>query len=386
MSKFALSFIGLFCVCVLLYCETLAEYPSNFHEENSGSAENPFLISNLGNLRWLSETIDVWGGNITIGVTTINHIINEERKFYFRQTADIDASETKSWDDGNGFNPVGVPHPNIELLQVENEPYPSFAFSGHYDGGGFLIKNIFISDSVRPSPFNMLNGFFGRMQNASISNIRLVDILIIETNDNAITGALCGLMENSTVVNSSATGVIIKNGGTTGGLIGFVESSLINNSYSEVHILSNKSFLMMVISKFGYTIPDEVTYTGGLIGNMLSSQLINTYFIGFKNTRSWVPFYGDLVGGMGSSEIRYSYSINIGDNRILVYDHAKDVAGPRFDELFTQRTLTTGIRKRVTERQMQSINTFTRKGWDFEYKWKLNVNINNGFPYLRATN
>ena len=37
---------------------TIAAHPSNYLEENAGTSENPFLISNLANLRWLSETQD----------------------------------------------------------------------------------------------------------------------------------------------------------------------------------------------------------------------------------------------------------------------------------------------------------------------------------------
>ena len=43
--------------------ETLAERPSNFHDVDAGSENNPFLIANLANLRWLSETPSVWGSN-----------------------------------------------------------------------------------------------------------------------------------------------------------------------------------------------------------------------------------------------------------------------------------------------------------------------------------
>ena len=78
---------------VVLMSETVAEHPSNYFDEKAGTEENPFFISSLANLRWLSETHSVWG--------------NESKRYYFMQTVDIDASETVYWNDGKGFSPIG---------------------------------------------------------------------------------------------------------------------------------------------------------------------------------------------------------------------------------------------------------------------------------------
>ena len=57
----------------------------------SGTEADPYLIANLENLYWLSQTDSIWGDTL-----------------YFEQTADIDASATKHWDSGNGFSPLGI--------------------------------------------------------------------------------------------------------------------------------------------------------------------------------------------------------------------------------------------------------------------------------------
>lgn len=48
----------------------------------------------------------------------------------FALSKDIDAAETKEWDDGYGFYPIG------------NKSYP---FSGNFDGNGYTIFNLFIN-------------------------------------------------------------------------------------------------------------------------------------------------------------------------------------------------------------------------------------------------
>jgi len=100
-----------------LFCETLAAPPSNYGEVNAGTAENPFLIENLANLRWLSETPDIWGG-LTIS-------------YHFSQTADIDATETMHWYDGQGFRPIGAYYTYFGSYDH---------FRGNYNGNNFALK------------------------------------------------------------------------------------------------------------------------------------------------------------------------------------------------------------------------------------------------------
>jgi hypothetical protein len=114
-------------VTFYLVAETLAEPPSNYYEEGAGTEAYPFLISNLANLRWLSETPRYWG----------SPIFNDGVKnpFYFLQTADIDAYETREWYSGRGFFPIGL-HTSLTVQGAESE------FYGHYYGDGFKIQKI----------------------------------------------------------------------------------------------------------------------------------------------------------------------------------------------------------------------------------------------------
>src|SRR5690625_6016543 len=73
-------------------------------------------------------------------IEQLQKIRNYSDKFY-KQTNDIDASQTKNWNDGRGFLPIGD-----DLIQ----------FSGNYDGSNFKITHLTINN------FDEASGLFGR--------------------------------------------------------------------------------------------------------------------------------------------------------------------------------------------------------------------------------
>ena len=81
--KIGLVFI-LLIMSVSLFAETQPLRPSNWGQSSAGTASNPYLISNLANLRWLSEVPTEW-------------FIDGETLVHFLQTASIDAVETNTW-------------------------------------------------------------------------------------------------------------------------------------------------------------------------------------------------------------------------------------------------------------------------------------------------
>ena len=103
---------------LLLSLSALAENKA-VKPTGSGSEDDPFLISRIEHLVWMGE-------NIT----------NVSAKC-FRLTADIDASETKSWNSGRGFLPIGFTHEN-------KKAYSSYPFRGCFDGDGHIVSNLFI--------------------------------------------------------------------------------------------------------------------------------------------------------------------------------------------------------------------------------------------------
>lgn len=107
----------------IFYYKGFFDYSENYFK-GKGSLDNPYLIENYSDL------------------ITFQQLVNEGHSFdgvYFLQTANIDL-ENKEW------TPIGI---------YASNKY----FSGTYDGGGYYIENLLISDVYPYSPANV--GFFG---------------------------------------------------------------------------------------------------------------------------------------------------------------------------------------------------------------------------------
>lgn len=187
-------------------------------------------------------------------------------------------------------------------------------FSGTLNGQGFAIKNLTISTESNDV------GLFGSTDDATISNLKLVDFSIsasahtaalvgaasftqisdvrvegaeITGTDNV--GALVGQMGAGTVYRSSATGITIQaNSSQIGGLIGSAAGgAFIIDSYAQGSVTSPSNFI------------------GGLIGHMDSGpvQLVSSYAdVDIFSTGNHV---GGLVGyttGSGGQSISHSFS------------------------------------------------------------------------------
>ena len=254
----------------------------------SGTSGDPYLIASLENLYWLSQTETVWGDDA-----------------YFRQTADIDASETSGWDSGQGFSPIGT---------------PSTPFSGTYDGDGFTITGLFID---RNSSFA---GLFGYIQGggATFTDIGLIDINI---SAGQYAGGLLGYAYNGstlTITGCYTTGSITNVSGAfttsnTGGLAGYIFSNgTISNSYSSATVTGTSSGvggLIGAIRKVSITnsyATGNVTGTddtGGLIGSVGyagNNSITNSYATG--NVTGTGSAIGGLVGTVEASGISESYA------------------------------------------------------------------------------
>ncbi|MFO8067249.1 MAG: hypothetical protein R6U11_06680, partial [Bacteroidales bacterium] len=76
----------------------------------SGTEVEPYIIANLSNLLWLSENSQHWDK-------------------YYLQTADIDASTTSTWNNDEGWIPIGT----------SVDP-----FTGNYNGDGYTIDGLHV--------------------------------------------------------------------------------------------------------------------------------------------------------------------------------------------------------------------------------------------------
>ena len=349
---------SLIMICLMMYGMTEALAPSNYQDANAGSMDNPFIIANLSNLRWLSENPKYWGD----GYGTEYPDLVTVQKFYFLQTADIDASETENWNNGAGFSPIG---------SESKEEY----FWSEYDGQGFKIENLFINDTNETNV-----GLFGIVINSKLSNVNLVNTLI---NSGLITGALVGSAILSEISNSSTSGII--NGITTealiGGLVGNTISTQIDRCFSTVSIVGQ----------------DLITHSqmGGLVAALQEqSSVSNSYFMGEMSGISLIS--GGLVSGSRNSFIGNSF---VASNRLLEnssnflhYAMNSTLSNNFWDYEFSHHAegISVLIGNNVindcfalTTIEMKRATTFINKGWDFDNLWNISSDINDSYPHLR---
>jgi len=360
-----------------LMTETLAEPPVNYGDVNAGTVNNPFLIANLANLRWLSETPEYWNK------TSFAH-------YHFMQIADIDAYETRYWHDGRGFNPIGY--------RCVCTPFAcQTAFRGYYNGNNLTISNLYINN-----PTSVLSicgypriGMFGRTERSVIKNIRLINIEYILTASNVHRpsiwniGGLIATAHNTSISNSSTSGYIMVDLDNVeehlvlvGGLISFGSESTIENSYSTVHIIENTEtgvigglagYLIMVDIRNSFFYGTIESYyqkenSGGLVGtDTTRSSLKNNYVSGssvFANVNS---FIGSLIASNIES--------NLWDTETTGIEHLYNTAEGGFN---------LNNNYGLSSIELKQAETYIELGWDFDTIWTIEPSINDGYPYLQS--
>ncbi|MDP6772017.1 MAG: GLUG motif-containing protein, partial [Anaerolineales bacterium] len=308
----------------------------------SGTESDPYAIATLNNLYWLSQTSSEWSK-------------------HYRQTADIDASATSGWDNGEGFSPIG----NIQQ-----------GFSGSYDGQYFKVSGLMIN---RPDYDSV--GLFGYTESATIKNLGLTNVSITGNNN---VGGLVGKNVNkfpdpdqyaSTVTNCYTTGSV-RGRSRIGGLVGyFMYSCAISKSYSTCSVIATGERV------------------GGLVGINGHSYITDSYATGSVTGGGKV---GGLVGTNGRTTISNSYSTGLVSTESdsvggLIGNGASTVNNCFWDTETSEQSTSLGGEGKTTS-EMKRTGTFISAGWDFESEtgngieniWDLDMSgvINDGYPYL----
>jgi len=385
----------------MLHAQTIAIPPSNFGEPGAGiSAENPYFISNLSNLRWLSETTSAWGSNST--------------RYYYRQTADIDATETITWNEGLGFSPIG--YGGEELNDFPN----MLPFLSNYDGGGFTISNLYIN---RPSKISV--GLFGRADRANINNIILDNVFVIgDFAVGGLVGVFCIDIEDPNafahLYNNHVNGVV-EGRMNVGGLAGYVlhyATEVFNNSasvnvtgHTQVGGLIGLNAGAICKESFSTGNVSGVLYVGGAIGLTFlgAGEVYNSPITDIFATGNVIgsESVGGLVGYCWAAIIDRSYATGnvMGTTHVggLIGTLAPFVIGNGVTPSYLKNSVydiqTTGINDTVGEIhpigaeiinstgrntiEMKTLSTYTDLNWDFANIWEIDAELNNGYPFLR---
>ncbi len=315
---------------------------SNFFG-GDGTVSDPYMVSNCVQLQDMNSCLDC------------SYIL----------ISDIDCSDTVNWNCGggvcNGFEPIGVD--------------PNSGFIGIFDGRSYTILNL----TSRGLHFVGLFGWLG--YGGVVKNVGIINVNMYGTGTSTNAGGLVGENFGGEILNSYSTGKIV-GFWEVGGLVGR-NRDVIFNSYSKANVSGN-------------------TYVGGLVGyntyddtNEKIGTITNSYSTGsVTRTSGTKTTFGGFVGKNFKAKIFNSYSTG------TVYESpgtlwasedkgfvgAQDTGGGWedsrnfFDIDTSKQTSSSGNAIGKTTTQMKTMSTFTNDGWDFSSIWKMDANINEGYP------
>ena len=296
----------------------------------SGTAGDPYRIANLNNLYYLSTTPGLW-----------------DQGYTYIQTANINAAETRNWDGGQGFVPLGI----------------SRYFRGHYHGKGNSIDSLYIN-----RPGSQYVGFFGQVywknsyEKSTIDSLSLTNVNIT---GHSTLGGLVGYangfnISHCSVIGGSVTATNSSDQGASGvgGMFGYISGPQeTNNSTSHCFAAVAVSGQTDVGGFVGYTY-------GGYINQCYSAGPVSGtgYNIGgFCGERSSLGNVYTLDSSYYDIEAS-GQAVGVGHNGQPAYNHLQ---GKTTAEMKTQATY---------------------EGWNFSTVWKISGSVNNGYPYFDYPN
>lgn len=263
---------------------TIAIEPVNRQVDDGGS------ITTLAELLWLSENEDAWDEVWTL-------------------EANIDATETASWNGGLGFSPIGDSPTEFGVRQ-------QVPFTGTFDGQGFVISHITINRPEEPYV-----GFFGHITEGTVINLVLENASI---KGYRYVGGFVGYgHQNAELDNCSYEGNVEAfeyGGGFAGITYSYVS---ISNSHAIANVTVNKWGGGFIADNYNYSeiyscyAKSSVSgndYLGGFAGmNRWFSSIHSSYSTGNITNQSW--YAGGFVGINDDGIIENSFSTGntIGD-------------------------------------------------------------------------
>jgi Secretion system C-terminal sorting domain/The GLUG motif len=223
--------LALFALLNLILSTAFAQFNGG-----TGTESDPYQIANVTQLQAMNTALDK----------------------HFILTQNIDASETSTWNAGLGFEPIGVT--------------TAAAFTGTFDGRGFVISKLYIN-RISNSGVGLFGNAYTFVPNLiSIKNVGLDSVYV---KGSTRVGALVGNKELG-LINCYSSGTVEGISESVGGLIGR-NGGLVDNCHSSCNVSGGNR-------------------TGGLIGT--GSNVRNSYATG---NVAGVGEVGGFIGGISSN-------------------------------------------------------------------------------------
>ena len=367
----------------LLAAGILSAQTATAPASGNGSSGSPYEIASLENLYWIAAT--------DVEVPAPDRATRWAA--HYLQTANIDASETSTWDGGGGWTPIGN---------------TTTKFTGNYDGGGHTISGLYIDRSG-----SSYQGLFGSADSAVFENLGLTGA---DITGNFYVGILAGRIVNaSTVRNVYASGAV--EAWNAGGLVGGMFSSIIETSYITGTITGNYSGGLVGEVNSNSTVRNCYSKVivsgdfafgnntiGGLAGLIEGGSLVtNCYSRGsVTRTSGTNTVIGGFAGQNANSTIEHCYStglVSCGSETNKGFLGASggtaSYTANFFDTETSGQATSPGATARTTT-WMKNHNNFIAAGWDFETEtengtdnhWDMDYTevINDGYPFLSWEN
>jgi hypothetical protein len=251
-----------------------------------------------------------------------------------------------------GWSPIGTSDSN--------------AFTGIFEGNGYVIKNIRINITRASSVYAGLFGY----NTGTIKNLGMIDESV---------------SANSSLTSSSSSS---SSHVYAGGIAGYNRNGTISNCYNTGSVSTNVS-----ISGLNYA------YAGGIVGENYFGTISNCYNTGSVSGRKIYFSSGGIVGRNYYGTISNSYNTGsvsgynaggiVGSNNYDINSNQNGLSNCYYLDIisrgfsagwFTATDTTT----KLTLEQMKKQNFYV--GFDFDGVWQMNTTTNYNFPTLRNVN
>lgn len=246
-------------------------------------------------------------------------------------------------------NPAGS-YILMKDLDMAGIPWKSLDFTGKFDGNGYAILNLFLSQPSEETPDScdgnrklyetQYVGLFGTLKNAEVKNLKLINVRgLVETDFPCFLAAIAGYCEESTISGCTVTGNLELRAHDRmfgiGGIAGY-GSGTIENCVTDVTLICtdtdattrDEQFLggayatgyMDVIdcdiTLDGYISEHGYVHSGGLVGMWMQ------YPLGMKTCRKIVDnvVHGKITFFEDNTDRRAYCAAHVGEMLVSVYE------------------------------------------------------------------
>ncbi|MFA5203320.1 MAG: GLUG motif-containing protein [Lentisphaeria bacterium] len=292
----------------------------------TGTETDPYRISELGHLAWMSN----------MAADSAGH--------YYTLSNDIDATATKEWNNGAGFTPIGT---------------ESVPFAGVFDGNGHVIRNLTINRPQKSTVglFGVL-GLYSELRNLGIEGAKMAGSWAV--------GGLVG--ENYGTITTCYVAGIVNGVEAVGGGIGY-NGGTITQCYATAAVTGSD------IGR-GVTVENNLLTQCRSTSIATSSDNIMTFEIWYGSAGGLVGFNKGIV-----AECYATGTVTASDvaGGLIGEGYAGTVSQSYWDLETTGQTTSFGGGTGVDTAGMKQAATFA--GWDWSV-WGI-VADGGSYPYLR---